>query len=768
MHNFSNNIFEINAFSNKHTISQSNLKVELYHNNLSMEKLTQIKSDIVNTFLYFKECFCSKENQFEDTFELRLNIFDSKNEYNNFAKSTDNVANIYLDDGINTISVLQDELIHNFLHYATKGNVDEIPYVLKEGIRSYMKDRGDTVKENANYAKFQSVNLSEIFNIHNKNIDVSKVGYTLVAFLKEKEPHLIDKILESLRYENRALIKEAFESYLKRYEKDFSDWISSKTFESLIDKIGNEVSQDTFFSKVEIIKIPGSKLEVELHHNTLDKQKIEKFRSDIVNTFEDFKESFNLRESTTGPYKFKLHVFDNIDSYHKNVSEVSGFKISSNNIGIAIPKFNNTNYIADIFISQDEDKLFVLKHELVHGLTYAAAEGKGVWFPKAIMEGIATFIDRKGKYNHINSDIEYTKSKNLSLSEIYKLTKSSNVDYYAAGNVLVMFLEEKAPNLIDRMLKFLHNGNHALIKEAFENMLKYYEKDFSDWISSKTFESPIDKIDTEISQDTFFSKIEIIKIPESRLEVELHHNTLDKQKIEKFRSDIVNTFKDFQKSFYLIEYNNGPYKIKCHIFDSKESYKKDGSKVFDLDISTSAGLTKNSIGYQDDYVAKIYFGQSKEDSRILKHEVVHGLTFYVAGENSWVIPTVIIEGIARFIEHKKDLNFNNLQIEKVKSLDLSLSEICELTYNDGRKTYEAGHVLVMFLEEKHPHLIDNALYDLRYKNSALVRDELEDKLKYYEKDFSNWLDHNYLLNLYNNIEENIIYTTDNASNIGYY
>lgn len=435
----------------------------------------------------------------------------------------DYITEIYFGQHQSDSYTLKHEIARGLIFYALgRDNTEEIPISIKEGIAGYIeyKDMHNFNNGRIEQVKSLGLSLSEIYKLTSKDeVKAYEAGHVLVMFLEEKAPDLIDDMLKDFRNGNSDSTINRFENKLKSYEKDFSNWLSLKTSELNTSNTNNEnnqlpdplppkisdpdnhlndeVSRDNFFSKVEVIKIPGSKLEVELHHNTLDKQKIEKFRSDIVNTFKDFKESFNLRESTTGPYKLKLHVFDNIDSYHKNVSEVSGFKISSNNIGIAIPKFNNTNYIADIFISQDEDKLFVLKHELVHGLTYAAAGGKGVWFPKAIMEGIATFIDSKGKHNHINSNIEYTKSKNLSLSEIYKLTKSSNVDYYAAGSILVMFLEEKHPHLIDNALYDLRYKNSALVRDELEDKLKHYEKDFSNWLDHKvnSFKTNIDLSD---------------------------------------------------------------------------------------------------------------------------------------------------------------------------------------------------------------------------------------------------------------------------------
>lgn len=272
-------------------------------------------------------------------------------------------------------------------------------------------------------------------------------------------------------------------------------------------------------------------------------------------------------------------------------------------------------------------------------------------------------------------------------------------------------------------------------------------------------------INNKTFQDTFFTKVEIIQIPRSKLEVELYHNTLDEQKIEKFRNDIADTFINFKESFDLKERNCGPHKFKCYVFDSIESYKKDGSEIFHLDTKPNVGLARSSYY---GYAAEIYFGQCPEDSRILKHEMAHGLTFYLMGKRSWVMPTAIIEGIASFIEHKEDIAFNNQLIEEVKSSGLTPSEIYKLTYNDGKKAYHAGHVLVMFLEEKAPHLIDRVLENVRYRDHVLITKVFEDELKHLEKDFSDWLDHksteinsfDFYNSIYNSTEEEAIFTAD--------
>ncbi|XGA08304.1 MAG: hypothetical protein U0X86_000513 [Wolbachia endosymbiont of Xenopsylla cheopis] len=253
--------------------------------------------------------------------------------------------------------------------------------------------------------------------------------------------------------------------------------------------------------------------------------------------------------------------------------------------------------------------------------------------------------------------------------------------------------------------------------KQYNNMIKEY---FSN--NNKGFSSPYE-----------------VRFSELNIKVEVYSHNLKPNKIAQIKSDVEEAVKNFQNISNLK--SSGSEKIlKVYIFDDQADYKHLGSK-FGFGLGDEGG--KTYYRGEQGVFAEMYVYQAGGIHNF-KHELAHGLTYVATGGKS--LPTVLMEGVADYIEHSSDQSFNTQEgfsideAEKaIGTRDLNINNILKLQYSenhaDNSLVYKMGHTLVMYLKEK--GVLDDCLEAAKAGNNDRVEQLV--RSSYDQKDFRDWL-----------------------------
>ncbi len=223
-----------------------------------------------------------------------------------------------------------------------------------------------------------------------------------------------------------------------------------------------------------------------------------------------------------------------------------------------------------------------------------------------------------------------------------------------------------------------------------------------------------------------FLNPEIIKFDELNIKAEIYYNNI-KNKLNTIPGELNEIITHFKKLAGLPEFNTEKT-LKIYIFNDREDYQNLGNKF-------KFG-TGDEGGRFDPTTNTIYVYQ-QGNIHNLKHEFVHALAHHAG----YAMPHVLSEGIAECLQYHDVEKFTSQghSIDSTQLAGLNLQEILALDYSDDGLIYQAGHALVMYLQEKEPELIKKYLMTLR-ENDADTSEKLLTAIKDKNDDFKNWLD----------------------------
>lgn len=266
------------------------------------------------------------------------------------------------------------------------------------------------------------------------------------------------------------------------------------------------------FNSPHVIKIPDLNIKVEVYSHNLRESKLAKIESEVRETAVNFKNKFGL-EHGNSEQTFKIYVFDDRSDYtHLGGSERFNFGLGEE--GGKTHYIGREGVISKMFVYQ-QGGVHNLQHEFAHGLTYLATDGKSL--PTVLMEGIAEYFGHYSdhKFNSQGSSIDKTEAANLNLSTILNLGYSDDSEAhilaYKTGHALIMYLQEKHPNLIGDYLSALRAGDSYKSQGLLEK-IKGYDATFKSWLASSNTEAAMEQVNAlQVTKGEFIiTKKEIV------------------------------------------------------------------------------------------------------------------------------------------------------------------------------------------------------------------------------------------------------------------
>ncbi|HGJ5891322.1 MAG TPA: hypothetical protein ACHBZA_08300 [Arsenophonus apicola] len=260
---------------------------------------------------------------------------------------------------------------------------------------------------------------------------------------------------------------------------------------------------DTNNSKQEITI--AENIKVILYYKNLTLKKQNKIIKELEQTVDNFKILANLENINPSEQPLEIYIFDNKEDYQYYGKEKG--------LGTEGGMFykENLNNPPTIYIYQ-QGNILNLKHEFTHYLTNINIPNAGS-LPNVLTEGIADYIEHLSdkKFNSQSNSIDLTeyeiKTKNI--NQLLELKYSDNFHdndmVYKAGHAIIMYLNDKNPELLN---KILHNEN----PEQYLKLIKKENNKFKDWLTENNTDNAMQKINAlEVTKGKFIaSKKEII------------------------------------------------------------------------------------------------------------------------------------------------------------------------------------------------------------------------------------------------------------------
>lgn len=194
---------------------------------------------------------------------------------------------------------------------------------------------------------------------------------------------------------------------------------------------------------------------------------------------------------------------------------------------------------------------------------------------------------------------------------------------------------------------------------------------------------------------------QVIKPPKYNIQVELYCNHLKPGKLETIQQDIQATADDFFEALKLPPSSTAiPEIFRIYLFDNKEDYQYFGGPLrFNWDLGDEGG--KAYYRGQSEVHSELYVYQ-EGNTRNLKHEFTHALTFYATGGNHHSMPQWLIEGISEYFEHQKGVVY----VSQQEIQALNTEALSRLGYSEdpdqNSLLYRMGHAVVSYLQEQYP------------------------------------------------------------------
>lgn len=260
---------------------------------------------------------------------------------------------------------------------------------------------------------------------------------------------------------------------------------------------------DTNNSKQEITI--AENIKVILYYKNLTLKKQNKIIKELEQTVDNFKILANLENINPSEQPLEIYIFDNKEDYQYYGKEKG--------LGTEGGMFykENLNNPPTIYIYQ-QGNILNLKHEFTHYLTNINIPNAGS-LPNVLTEGIADYIEHLSdkKFNSQSNSIDLTEYEIITknINQLLELKYSDNFHdndmVYKAGHAIIMYLNDKNPELLN---KILHNEN----PEQYLKLIKKENNKFKDWLTENNTDNAMQKINAlEVTKGKFIaSKKEII------------------------------------------------------------------------------------------------------------------------------------------------------------------------------------------------------------------------------------------------------------------
>ena len=255
-----------------------------------------------------------------------------------------------------------------------------------------------------------------------------------------------------------------------------------KEFEKYFDNNGKG------FDSPHVVTVSDLNSKVEVYFHNLRQSKISKIENEIKETIDNFKNSFDLQRGDS-TQTLKIYIFDDKDDY-THLGGSKNFNLGLGDEGGKCFYSGQKDCFAKMYVYQ-QGNVHNLQHELAHGLTYLATGGESL--PTVLMEGIADYFEHHSnhKFNSQGSSIDKTQNKNLDLNEILQLTYSADGEQnslvYKTGHALVMYLQERNPNLLRDYMDALRVGDSHKSQSSL-NKIKNSNDNFKSWLADNNTE----------------------------------------------------------------------------------------------------------------------------------------------------------------------------------------------------------------------------------------------------------------------------------------
>lgn len=392
--------------------------------------------------------------------------------------------------------ILMEKMSDAFLEYAT-GNIDTVPEVLRTGMKLFMWSYDAAKKESTRdmhytkeaYNKMHESGHDTPYKIASMSNDY-RMSDCLITFLQEKHPQFIKQLLTEMSF-NRVQAISKFKHLLNNseVEKEFKQWMDVKS--------GNKIVED-LVPDSEVMTFGEHKLQINIKYDNeeLTQSKLSSVKNAIEGTIKDFDSAFGINNSQPWhniPNKVNVFAFNTKSDYENYLKELNvNYKGGS---GLTVQGRGSEIHVYFYLQDQFNDSCKTLKHEMGHALTIINSYyGTGGVLSKAMHEGVANYMASLEDGQHINDHgdkeaLIAIRNKDLKPDEILRNNISNNKGehYHSDAEQVIKFLEDKHPDMIDKLLKNLSKSgtNRSQGNKLFEDFLtelKGYTQEFKQWV----------------------------------------------------------------------------------------------------------------------------------------------------------------------------------------------------------------------------------------------------------------------------------------------
>ncbi len=625
---------ETQLFPNKECFTlDDNLVIEIRYGDLVNYTLDDVKQTICAAYKIWCNKFYQQKNDNGSTVKLQLCIFKDYDDYKKHIKELSGKNYDELRDG-GTIGVdeadgtiaktfvfanmekpssvkcgyIMEKMNDAFLEYAT-GDLNNVPEILRVGTKFFMSSYNlgkNAVDIDARYIKEAN---DKVQNSKLQLYDMVKdnnVADCLVAFLQEKNPHLISNLLSKMRL-NKLDINRELEKILHdvNIESGFKKWIAA----------------EALFPHNESMLLTEDKINVNIKYDKqiLNSDELNKIKNIIKDTIQDGNTVFNTNDLRATSGQFNIHICNTQDEFKNIVNNISvnGKTVSDDTAGIT--RFGNGSPLNIYFYLKNKYFIDTLKHELGHALTIINFDRIAHLLPDAIHEGIAQYIAGRKNGNHANDLIDLNalstiRDESLRPDEILNNNYKGKY-YYSEAEQVIKFLEDRHPDLVDSLIRDLSRCG-ANFKEADEKRVEFiktvknYGPEFSDLVTEQTNGKDVTNTVSQLpyqgrQEETVVIKDTILKIQKSH-----DHDPQGKHKV-----CIVIDRNDIEDL-----YNKADATEKCVVSKLWNKLHKSGYKVGILPTDKyhfeNGMLTVNGKQYSEDKVS-VKIMQLGDDYRVV-------------------------------------------------------------------------------------------------------------------------------------------------------
>jgi hypothetical protein len=512
-----------NLFPNKeYVVINDKLTIEVKYSGLTIYTPEYIKQTVKDAYGAWSENFYAQRGVHDGPVKLQLYVFKNYDEYKAHIKELSGgkdhkelwgggtvrahegdgvIAKTFIVGDVNGLlcaksKILMEKMSDAFLEYAT-GNLDEVPEVLRTGMKLFMWSYDAAKKESTRdmhytkeaYEKMQESGHDTPYEIATMANDY-RMADCLVTFLQETHPKFIKQLLTAISSGGKQAISKFTELLNDSgIEREFKQWMEVKSG----NKVAAELTPDN-----EVIAFGEHKIQIHLKYDNeeLSQDKFSSIKGAIHDAIEDFHSAFGINNSQPWhniPNKVNVFVFNTKSDYEDYLKELGVYDEGHS----GLTRQGRGSEVHVYFYLQDQfgDSCKTLKHELGHALTMINSYyGTGNVLPLAMHEGVANYVAGLEDGEHVNDHgdiaaLSSIQSKSLKPDEILR-DNYQGTHYYSEAEQVIKFLEHKHPDMLDNLLKSLsmHGTNRSQGNKSVEDFLttlRGYDQEFKGWVADQ-------------------------------------------------------------------------------------------------------------------------------------------------------------------------------------------------------------------------------------------------------------------------------------------